>query len=87
MHTALSGAEALTKAAEIKPQVILLDIGLPDMSGYEVAKKLRAGTTGPLRLIALTGYGQDDDIAKSTEAGFDAHLTKPVSLVNIEAML
>ena len=89
-HTALialTGKEALEKVASLKPDVVILDIGLPDMSGYEVVQKIRALPEHPRKLIALTGYGQDEDKSKSAEAGFDAHLTKPVSLADVEAVL
>jgi len=87
VEVALTGKEALEKIASFKPEVVILDIGLPDMSGYEVAAKIHAMPERPQRLIALTGYGQDDDKSKSSEAGFDAHLTKPVSLADLEAVL
>ncbi len=80
------GADVPPLVAEFKPDVIVLDIGLPDMSGYEVAKKIRFdGFTG--RIIALTGYGQEDDKKKAFEAGFDFHLTKPVGLADLVAAL
>jgi len=68
--------------------VVFLDIGLPGMNGYELAEKLLADpATATARLIALTGWGTDDDIRKSKVAGFHAHLTKPVDPVAIEAVL
>ncbi|OGG50310.1 hypothetical protein A2763_01455 [Candidatus Kaiserbacteria bacterium RIFCSPHIGHO2_01_FULL_54_36] len=86
LSVAYSGAEAIEKATEERPQVIILDIGLPDMDGYEVARALQqkrfSGT-----LIALTGYGQESDKEKALEAGFHHHLTKPVGLKEIEAVL
>jgi signal transduction histidine kinase len=86
-HMALTGADAIEKVQQLKPEVVILDIGLPDMNGYEVAKKIRALAVRPRKLIALTGYGQEDDKAKSADAGFDAHLTKPVSLADVEEVL
>jgi len=83
----LTGTEALRRAAALKPDVVILDIGLPDMNGYEVAAKLLAMPARPRKLIALTGYGQEDDKSKSIEAGFDAHLIKPVSLADVEAVM
>jgi CheY-like chemotaxis protein len=83
------GPEALRVAARFRPEVCLVDIGLPVMDGYELAQKLRAaGSLAPgARLIAVTGYGQDSDRARSREAGFDLHLVKPVkSEVLIEAV-
>jgi len=73
------GNRALEVAATLRPAIVLLDIGLPGMSGLEVARRLRAAPGGKdLRLIAVTGWGHDSDRAKSLEAGFDAHLTKPI---------
>lgn len=70
---------ALQRASEFEPEVILLDIGLPVMDGYEVARRLR-GTGNKARLIALTGYGQAKDLERARAAGFDSHLVKPVEL-------
>jgi signal transduction histidine kinase len=73
------GNRALEVAEAMRPAIVLLDIGLPGMSGYEVARRLRAAPWGrDLRLIAVTGWGHESDRAKSLEAGFDAHLTKPI---------
>jgi len=71
------GNEALKAFDAFKPDVVLLDLGMPRLSGYEVAKRLRANNSAVL-LIAITGWGQSSDRAKSAEAGFDHHLTKPV---------
>ncbi len=87
VHTVFSGKKAIEEVLRLKPEAVLLDIGLPDMSGYDVAAAIRKMGAGPIRLIALTGYGQDEDKSKSAEAGFDAHLTKPVSLADVEAVL
>ena len=74
--------EALEKVKSFNPEVILLDIGLPDMDGYEVARRLREGGSAA-RIIALTGYGQPQDIRRALEAGFDSHLVKPVELPSL----
>jgi CheY-like chemotaxis protein len=75
-------------AALHKPHVILLDIGLPNMSGYEVARRLRSSpSTDKALLVAITGYGRDDDRRKSKEAGFDHHLTKPVDFTTLTDVL
>jgi CheY-like chemotaxis protein len=71
--------EALESLTSFDPQVVLLDIGLPGMDGYEVARRMRANEH-PVRLIALTGYGRREDQARAREAGFDSHLVKPVDL-------
>jgi len=83
---ALDGPTALVAAASFRPDIALLDIGLPVMDGYELAKRLRAlqDPTRVLRIVALTGYGQETDRQRSTDAGFDRHLVKPVSLSDIE---
>jgi PAS domain S-box-containing protein len=79
VRCAHDGPEALSAANDFEPEVIVLDIGLPGMDGYEVARRLRASDKfRRTALIALTGYGQEDDRALSREAGFDQHLTKPV---------
>ena len=73
------GESALRRIEEEHPDVVLLDIGLPGMSGYEVAERLRKTPAGrATKLYALTGYGQDDDRRRSAETGFDGHLVKPV---------
>jgi signal transduction histidine kinase/ActR/RegA family two-component response regulator len=87
-HMVHSGTDALTAVHSFSPTVILLDIGLPDLSGYEVAKRIRAGQThADVTLIALTGYGQREDKAEAFAAGCNYHLTKPVSITEIEAIL
>lgn len=80
VEVAHDGASALQKAAEFKPEVGVLDVGLPDMDGYQLAAKLRALGVLPegLKLIALTGYGGDEERKRSKAAGFDVHLVKPV---------
>jgi len=87
-RTAFGGQEALEMALSFRPDVVFLDIGLPGMNGYEVAEKLLANpATAATRLIALTGWGTEDDIRKSKVAGFYAHLTKPVDPDAVEAIL
>jgi signal transduction histidine kinase len=80
VREARDGATALALAAESRPDVALIDIGLPDVDGYEVARRLRAAPGGRrLCLVAITGYGQAEDQRRAYDAGFDAHLTKPVA--------
>jgi PAS domain S-box-containing protein len=74
-----TGREAIATAERESPDIVLVDIGLPDLDGYEVARTLRATLGAAVRLIALTGYGQPDDRARSSLAGFDLHLVKPVA--------
>jgi len=78
-HTAHDGLEAVEAAATFLPDVVLLDIGLPKLNGYDACRKIREQPSGKgIVLIALTGWGQDEDRRKSQAAGFDAHLVKPV---------
>ncbi len=79
IHLAYSGAEALEVAARCRPEIGILDIGMPDLSGYEVARRIRHEAWGAqITLIALTGWGQENDKRLAYAAGFDHHLTKPV---------
>lgn len=80
VRTAHDGLEALAAAEAFRPHVVLLDIGLPEMTGYEVAHRIRQQPWGQgMVLIALTGWGQEADRQRSTQAGFDHHLVKPVA--------
>jgi PAS domain S-box-containing protein len=88
VHTALTGPAALEVARTMHPEVALLDVGMPGMSGLEVAQKIREAPWGrDMVLIALTGWGQDEDRQRSKEAGFDHHLTKPVPPDTIEELI
>jgi CheY-like chemotaxis protein len=79
VRTAYDGPEALEAAGAFHPEVILLDIGLPGMDGYEIARRLKKnGRLDGALLVALTGYGQEEDRRRAEAAGFDLHLTKPV---------
>jgi len=82
-----AGAAVLATASDFLPGVIILDIGLPDIDGYEVATRLRNDLHTDATIIALTGYGQEEDRIRAKSAGFDHHLTKPVGLRDIEALL
>jgi CheY-like chemotaxis protein len=80
VECAYDGEEALQRAESFGPEVVLLDLGLPRISGYEVATRLRAASEAsrqPLLLVAVSGYGRDQDRKAAREAGFDMHLTKP----------
>jgi CheY-like chemotaxis protein len=78
----------LETVAKFQPQVMLIDIGMPMMDGYELARKLRAMTElGTPRLIALTGFGQDSDRAQAFEAGFDEHMVKPIDIERLRTVL
>lgn len=88
IHVAADGLEALDKARQIRPEIVFLDIGLPSMDGYEVARLMRAEQhLKEVRIVALTGYGQESDRERSAEAGIDVHLVKPAGLEELEAVL
>jgi len=83
-----NGVTAVEAAGRLLPQVVLCDIGLPDIDGLEVARRLRRNPAlSATRLIALTGYGQAEDVRQAIEAGFDAHVTKPINLDQLMALL
>jgi signal transduction histidine kinase/DNA-binding response OmpR family regulator len=86
---ALNGATGVAKAREFRPEVVLCDIGLPGgMDGYDVARTLRCGGDPAVPyLVAVTGYGQADDQRRAAEAGFDAHLTRPVDFDDLQELL
>jgi len=88
-RVAHSGIDALAAVRDFEPHVALLDIGLPDISGYEVARQVRAMKDLPTmpRLIALTGWGSEEDRRQAAEAGFDAHLVKPVDPAGLDSLL
>src|SRR5262249_4981669 len=88
VEVALTGPEGVRVARKHHPDVVLCDIGLPGMDGYEVAAALRSDPGGaPQRPIAGTGYGQDEDRQRSREAGFQYHLVKPVDPEELREML
>ena len=101
VRRAHNGPEGLLMAQQWRPEVVVLDIGLPDMDGYEVARRLRAAPPGAdeagpgagksepprMRLIALTGYGREADVILAREAGFDNHLVKPCDIDELERMI
>lgn len=78
VEVAEDGLQGVEKAIALRPDVVLVDIGLPILSGFEVAKKIRAALDGSVYLVALTGYGQPEDRQRTKDAGFDVHLVKPV---------
>jgi PAS domain S-box-containing protein len=88
VQTAYDGEEALAEAERVRPDAILLDIGLPRMNGYDVCRRLREQPWGRhMLIVAQTGWGQDQDLRRSTEAGFDAHFTKPIDDEALLALL
>jgi CheY-like chemotaxis protein len=85
---AYDGLEAVEVAARVQPHVVLLDIGLPRLNGYEAARQIRAQQSHrDLTLVALTGWGQEEDRRHSEEAGFDAHMIKPVDVAALSKLL
>jgi CheY-like chemotaxis protein len=84
---AADGAEALALAASLRPDVVFVDLQLPGLDGFEVARRLRGLLGRDVRLIALTGFGRRQDHDATAAAGFDGHLTKPVGADTILALL
>jgi CheY-like chemotaxis protein len=88
IDTAYCGETALSLARTVRPDVVLLDIGMPGMLGYEVARRLRGiAEAANAMLIAVTGYGRESDVAKALAAGFDHHLVKPVDFDKLRSLL
>jgi signal transduction histidine kinase/CheY-like chemotaxis protein len=88
VRTASNGAEALETAAAFRPDLAILDIGMPELDGYEVARHIRKSPWGQeIRLVALTGWGQRQDVDRSTAAGFDDHMTKPADFDAIARLI
>ena len=87
-RVAHSGADALRVFADWSPTLVLMDIGMPGMDGYEVARRLRAQhAERAFRLVAITGWGQDEDCRRAQEAGFDQLLLKPVRAAELKTVL
>jgi CheY-like chemotaxis protein len=84
---ASDGVVAVARAADIRPQIAFLDIGMPRMDGYEAARRIRETLGSSVVLVALTGWGQDEDKRRSREAGFNHHLTKPPDPEALEALI
>jgi CheY-like chemotaxis protein len=87
---AMTGPEGVDRARELRPDVALIDIGLPGFDGYEIARRIRSEGSAwarGVRLIALTGYGQAADRARALEAGFDVHLLKPVDPAKLRDLI
>ena len=88
VHTAHDGLEAVGAAAAFQPDVVLLDLGLPKLNGYETARRIREQDGGTdMMLVAVTGWGQEEDRRRSKEAGFDHHMTKPVEFAALQKLL
>jgi CheY-like chemotaxis protein len=87
VETAEDGPRGVELVLRSRPQVALIDLGLPGLDGFAVARKLRAELDGEVYLVALTGFGQNEDRRKTQEAGFDAHLVKPVDVQELTRLL
>jgi signal transduction histidine kinase len=85
--SAYSGREALDAVGPFAPDIVLLDIGMPDMDGYETSRRIRAKYANDVVLVALTGWGQDEDLRQSRAAGFDHHLVKPPDMERLREIL
>ena len=88
VRVAHDGPEALEAFELCRPRLVLLDIGMPGMDGYEVARRLRALPSGAsAALVALTGWGQEEDRRRTREAGFDHHLVKPADFNTLQSLI
>jgi CheY-like chemotaxis protein len=87
VRVAGDGIEAVRIAREFQPQVALLDIGMPRMDGYEAARQIRGALGASVVLVAVTGWGQEEDKRRAREAGFDHHLTKPTEPEDLERLI
>lgn len=87
VDTAATGPQGVERALERKPQAVLIDLGLPGLNGFEVARQIRAALGAGVLLVALTGYAQEQDRQRTLEAGFDEHLPKPVELEELNQVL
>jgi len=88
VQTAYTGRQALELARTFRPHALLLDIGLPDMDGYQLAQQVRSNPWGRgVVLVAVTGWGQEQDRRRAVAAGFDHHLVKPISAETVETLL
>jgi CheY-like chemotaxis protein len=87
VEVAEDGLLGVAKALAWRPEAVIVDIGLPGIDGYEVARRLRAAFGPAVRLIALTAYGRPEDRAQALQAGFDVHLVKPVEVDTLRRLL
>jgi CheY-like chemotaxis protein len=88
VRTSHDGIEAIKTAADFRPQVILMDVGMPRLNGYEATRRIREQSRGqPTIIIAVTGWGQEGDRAQSKAADCDGHLVKPVNLADLQKLL
>jgi DNA-binding response OmpR family regulator len=87
VRIAYDGLEALELAGAFNPEIVLLDIGMPKISGYDVARRLRESRGNSVFIIAISGWGQEDDRKRARDSGFDHHFTKPVDFEALLALI
>ena len=87
VEVAYSGLSALACVRSFQPDVVVCDLGLPEITGYDVARAVRRDMQRPIRLVALTGYARPEEVSRCIECGFDAHVAKPAAPADIERML
>ena len=87
VEVAYTGMSALAKVRACRPEVVLCDLGLPELCGYDVAKAIRREHPRSIRLVAVSGYARPEEVRRSLEAGFDAHVAKPAEPADIERWL
>jgi len=88
VHTACDGLEAVKAVAELHPDIVLMDIGMPKLNGYDAARRIRGHVSGKdTFLIAVSGWGQEEDKLRCANAGFNAHMTKPVDVSALTKLL
>jgi CheY-like chemotaxis protein len=88
VRMAHDGEEAVSAAEEFRPDLLLLDLGLPKLNGYEVCRRIRQQAWGTeMLIVAVTGWGRDEDLQRTKEAGFDQHFVKPVRPVTLKKLL
>jgi CheY-like chemotaxis protein len=87
VDVAYTGMSALARVRAQCPEIVLCDLGLPELSGYDFAKAIRRDCARTIRLVAISGYAQPEDIRRSLESGFDAHVAKPAKPADLERWL
>jgi CheY-like chemotaxis protein len=88
VRTARDGLEAIAAADDFKPEIILMDVGMPNLNGYDATRRIRETDSGrDIFIVALTGWGQAEDVERSREAGCSAHLIKPVDFAALDRLL
>ena len=86
-RSVFDGEAAVREAAAFAPDIVLLDIGLPGIDGYETCRRIRERHGAGIKMVAITGWGQEEDKQRAIQAGFDTHLTKPADPIALESLL